>query len=223
MNEKVIPGRYRHYKGKEYTVIGVALHSETQEELVVYRQEYGDHGLWVRPKNMFLETVEVEGQQVPRFRFVGGQTDRQQTEYPSRMEAMSHIKAIIETAIYVDDLQAAEAFYGTILGLRVLGKEPGHHVFFQVGASSILLAFIADATLKGDHLPAHGARGPGHFALGIETETLDAWRRRLQESSVAIEQEVEWPRAGKSIYCRDPAGNLVELITPGIWGLPGGW
>jgi len=60
------PGRYRHYKGKEYTVIGVARHSETQEELVVYRQEYGDHGLWVRPKKMFLETVEVEGRQVPR-------------------------------------------------------------------------------------------------------------------------------------------------------------
>jgi hypothetical protein len=62
------PGRYRHYKGNEYTVIGEARHSETLEELVVYRQEYGDHGLWVRPKQMFLETVEVDGQEVPRFR-----------------------------------------------------------------------------------------------------------------------------------------------------------
>ena len=69
----VQPGRYRHYKGKTYTVIGVALHSETQEELVVYRQEYDDHRLWVRPKQMFLETVKVEGQAVPRFRYVGGQ------------------------------------------------------------------------------------------------------------------------------------------------------
>ena len=69
----VQPGRYRHYKGKEYTVIGVARHSETEEELVVYRQEYGDHGLWVRPKPMFLETVEVEGQAVPRFRYIGQQ------------------------------------------------------------------------------------------------------------------------------------------------------
>ena len=64
-------GRYRHYKGNEYTVIGVARHSETQEELAVYRQEYGDHGLWVRPKTMFTETVEVEGRQVPRFQYVG--------------------------------------------------------------------------------------------------------------------------------------------------------
>lgn len=62
------PGRYRHYKGHEYTVLGVARHSETLEELVVYRQEYGDHGLWVRPAAMFLETVELEGKKVPRFR-----------------------------------------------------------------------------------------------------------------------------------------------------------
>jgi hypothetical protein len=64
-------GRYRHYKGKEYSVIGVARHSETQEELVVYRQEYGDRGLWVRPAKMFLETVVVGGKGVPRFQFVG--------------------------------------------------------------------------------------------------------------------------------------------------------
>jgi hypothetical protein len=62
------PGRYRHYKGHEYTVLGVGRHSETLEEFVVYRQEYGDHGLWVRPAAMFLETVELEGKKVPRFR-----------------------------------------------------------------------------------------------------------------------------------------------------------
>lgn len=67
----VQPGRYRHYKGKEYTVIGVARHSETEEELVVYRKEYDDHGLWVRPKAMFVETVEVEGRRVPRFEYLG--------------------------------------------------------------------------------------------------------------------------------------------------------
>jgi hypothetical protein len=66
-------GRYRHYKGKEYSVIGIARHSETQEELVIYRQEYGDRSLWVRPAKMFLETVVVEGKEVSRFRYVGGQ------------------------------------------------------------------------------------------------------------------------------------------------------
>ena len=64
-------GRYRHYKGNEYEVIGVARHSETLEELVVYRALYGDHGLWVRPREMFEETVELNGQRVPRFEFVG--------------------------------------------------------------------------------------------------------------------------------------------------------
>jgi catechol 2,3-dioxygenase-like lactoylglutathione lyase family enzyme len=133
------------------------------------------------------------------------------------------IKAVVETAIYVDDLQAAEAFYGTILGLRVIGKEPDRHVFFQVGEAGVLLAFQADTTLKGDQLPPHGASGPGHFALGVETEVLDAWRKLLQGHGVAIEKEVEWPRGGKSIYFRDPAGNSVELVTPGVWGLPSGW
>ena len=64
-------GRYRHYKGNEYVVIGVARHSETDDELVVYRPDYGERGLWVRPKEMFLETVVVDGQQVPRFQFLG--------------------------------------------------------------------------------------------------------------------------------------------------------
>lgn len=64
-------GRYRHYKGKEYEVIGVARHSETLEEMVVYRALYGEHGLWARPRAMFCEEVEVAGRKVPRFEFVG--------------------------------------------------------------------------------------------------------------------------------------------------------
>jgi hypothetical protein len=64
-------GRYRHYKGNEYEVIGVARHSETLEELVVYRPLYGDHGLWVRPRAMFDECVMLNGQRVPRFVYVG--------------------------------------------------------------------------------------------------------------------------------------------------------
>ena len=61
------PGRYRHYKGGMYEVLGVARHSETEEELVVYRPLYGDRGLWVRPRAMFLDTVLVQGEPVPRF------------------------------------------------------------------------------------------------------------------------------------------------------------
>ncbi|MGB3619896.1 DUF1653 domain-containing protein [Ketobacter sp. MCCC 1A13808] len=64
------PGRYRHYKGKDYEVIGVATHSETEEKLVVYRTLYGDYDLWVRPLSMFTETIEVEGDSLPRFRYI---------------------------------------------------------------------------------------------------------------------------------------------------------
>jgi len=66
-NTDIPTGRYRHYKGKDYTVLGTARHSETSEEYVVYRQEYGGHGWWIRPKRMFSETVTVDGEDKPRF------------------------------------------------------------------------------------------------------------------------------------------------------------
>ncbi len=64
-------GRYRHFKGNEYEVIAVARHSETEEPLVVYRALYGDRGVWVRPAEMWIETVEREGRSVPRFSLIG--------------------------------------------------------------------------------------------------------------------------------------------------------
>lgn len=136
---------------------------------------------------------------------------------------MGAIEAVIETGIYVDDLDRAEAFYREVLGLAVIAKAPGRHVFFRVGQRNVLLAFMAAATLKGELLPAHGTQGPGHFALGIATADFDAWRDRLVAHGIVIEKEVQWPRGGKSVYFRDPAGNSVELITPACWGLPSGW
>ncbi len=64
-------GRYRHYKGKDYQVLGCAKHTETEEEFVVYRALYGEQGLWVRPKAMFLDQVLVDGKPVQRFEFIG--------------------------------------------------------------------------------------------------------------------------------------------------------
>lgn len=69
--ESIKPGRYRHFKGKEYGVLGVARHSETEEELVVYRALYGDFGLWVRPVSMWNETVERDGKTFRRFTYIG--------------------------------------------------------------------------------------------------------------------------------------------------------
>ena len=64
-------GKYRHYKGHEYEVLGIAKHSETLEELVVYREVHGEHNLWVRPLKMFIEEVNVDGKKIPRFEYLG--------------------------------------------------------------------------------------------------------------------------------------------------------
>lgn len=64
------PGLYRHYKGPEYRVLGVARHSESEEQVVVYQALYGEFGLWVRPLSMFTSEVEVDGERVPRFALV---------------------------------------------------------------------------------------------------------------------------------------------------------
>lgn len=69
--DEIKPGRYRHFKGKEYEVLGVARHSETEEELVVYRALYGDFGLWVRPVSMWNETVDRDGKTFRRFTYIG--------------------------------------------------------------------------------------------------------------------------------------------------------
>lgn len=69
--DEIRPGRYRHFKGNEYEVIGLARHSETQEEMVVYRALYGDSGLWVRPARMWNETVERDGKTFRRFTYIG--------------------------------------------------------------------------------------------------------------------------------------------------------
>lgn len=70
MKELVIGGIYKHYKGNEYKVIGVAKHSETLQEMVVYRALYGEMGLWVRPKTMFLERIQKDGKEIERFSFI---------------------------------------------------------------------------------------------------------------------------------------------------------
>jgi catechol 2,3-dioxygenase-like lactoylglutathione lyase family enzyme len=142
---------------------------------------------------------------------------------PAGITLMNAIHGIVETALYSGDLDAAEKFYRDVLGLPFLGKEAGRHVFFQAGQQQVLLLFCPETTLKGDHLPAHGARGPGHVALGVASEDLDRWRQRLARAGVEIEHEQTWERGGRSLYFRDPAGNSIELVTPGVLGLPTGW
>lgn len=136
---------------------------------------------------------------------------------------MTPLQTIVETSLYGDDLPALEAFYTDVLGLTLWDKDPHRHLFFQVGPANMLLLFKPDATLQSGIFPEHGARGPGHAAFGIPADELAAWRTRLQSHNVVIEKEFNWPKGGHSLYFRDPAGNSVELITPGVWGLAAGW
>lgn len=133
------------------------------------------------------------------------------------------IETVVETALYATDLAAMKAFYLDVLGLKLLAEAPARQVFFQVGQSSVLLIFHPAATLADGDFPSHGATGPGHVALGIPVAELDAWRDHLKAHGIEIEKELTWPRGGRSLYFRDPANNLVELITPGVWGTPAGW
>ena len=136
------------------------------------------------------------------------------------------VGGVLETCLYATDLEAAERFYTTVLGLDVLSRVPGRHVFFRCGPG-VFLIFNPERTRAEQpggsaSLPPHGTDGPGHMAFSIPEGELDAWRNRLGAHGVEIEAEVDWPRGGRSLYFRDPAGNSVELAPPRIWGLDEG-
>lgn len=129
--------------------------------------------------------------------------------------------AILEAALYVDDLDAAEAFYGGILGLKRIQRVGNRHVFFRVGASVLLLFNPEETEIPGRNtrlpVPPHGARGPGHLCFAQSRADMDRMRARLVAAGVGIESEFDWPNGARSIYFRDPAGNSVEIAEPRLW------
>lgn len=130
-------------------------------------------------------------------------------------------KAILETALYAPDLEAAKAFYGGLLGLPVIAEVAGRHVFFRVGAG-VLLVFDPAATEVPSGNPAlpvpvHGAQGPGHLCFAASRMEIAGWRERLAAAGVAAEAEFDWPNGARSLHVRDPAGNSVEFAEPGLW------
>jgi cupin 2 domain-containing protein len=100
-------GRYRHYKGNEYTVVAMARHSETLEDHVLYRQEYGEHALWVRPKQMFLETVNVDGTDVLRFQPLDSKAQKDETNIKNIFDNLpQHLpKELVETLVTAADVR----------------------------------------------------------------------------------------------------------------------
>lgn len=135
---------------------------------------------------------------------------------------MPAIERILETALYVDDLDRATAFYRDVMGLRVLDAGP-RLVAIDAGHASVLLLFKRGATLQGvnlgteGYIPPHDGNGPVHLAFAIRREELGAWAHHLMEHGVFVESRVLWDRGGKSLYFRDPDGHSVEIATPGVW------
>lgn len=131
---------------------------------------------------------------------------------------------ILESALYVSDLDAAEKFYGEVMGLKRIAKVDGRHVFFRCG-QGVLLLFNADATRQppkpGARLPVppHGTSGQGHLCFAGTADEIGDWKTRLEGAGIAIEADFEWPNGGRSIYFRDPSGNSLEIAEPRIWGI----
>lgn len=136
-------------------------------------------------------------------------------------DPLPKLTGVIETALYVDDLDRARGFYEKVLGLQAMTAD-SRFVAFDVGGRSVLLLFLRGSALEaiklpGGTIPPHDGSGPIHMALAIPAAELPAWEKSLDEHDVAIEGRTDWPRGGKSIYFRDPDNHLLELATPGIW------
>ncbi|SES66475.1 VOC family protein [Oceanicella actignis] len=135
---------------------------------------------------------------------------------------MSRPPRILETCLYCDDLDAAEAFYGGVVGLERIARVEGRHVFFRADGGMLLIfdpAQTARPAASADAPPPHGAHGPGHVCFSAAPDGIEAWERRLARAGAAIEARISWPGGARSIYARDPAGNSVEFAEPALWPL----
>lgn len=122
---------------------------------------------------------------------------------------------VVETCLYVEDVEASAAWYERVVGLTRVAGSPPRDVFLAAGDTMFLL-FDADVT-EGESeggVPAHGARGPQHVAFGVES--VGPWRERLEAEGVEVTHEEDWG-SGESLYFEDPDGNVLEFVEKGTW------
>ena len=133
------------------------------------------------------------------------------------------VTAVLETCLYLEDLDRASRFYETLFGWKLMDGDQRIRAY-GVAPGSVLLLFKRGATAKpvstpGGVIPGHDGVSGGHIAFSIPATDWDAWLDRLEERGIKVEQIVRWPRGGQSLYFRDPEQNLVELATPGLWAV----
>jgi catechol 2,3-dioxygenase-like lactoylglutathione lyase family enzyme len=134
------------------------------------------------------------------------------------------VLGVLETALYVKDLEQAQQFYDELFGFEEAFREEGRLHALKVPGNQILLLFKENASThptntSGGVIPPHDGHGQLHLAFEIEETQITSWRERLAALKVSIESEVDCARGGHSIYFRDPDGHLLELVTRQCWGL----
>jgi catechol 2,3-dioxygenase-like lactoylglutathione lyase family enzyme len=134
---------------------------------------------------------------------------------------MPRITGLLETALYVEDLARAKAFYAEDLQLAVMLDTP-RLVALDAGSHGVLLLFRHGASrddmpTHGGVVPGHDGAGPIHMAFAIAAEDYEPWRAHLAGCGIALRSEVRWPAGGRSLYFDDPDGHVIELATPGLW------
>ena len=134
-------------------------------------------------------------------------------------------KRIFETCLCGRDLHAIRKFYTEVMGLEVVGDMSTRGIVFRCG-EGVLILFNPDETAlpkpndahPREMIPPHGTEGVGHIAFLATVEELPGWRSQLAKHLVPIISEVNWSAGGTSLYFNDPAGNVVELAPPTLWG-----
>ena len=130
------------------------------------------------------------------------------------------VQRILESSLYVADLDAAVRWYQRVLGAELHTISPGEHAFFRIG-DGMLLLFVAKASRdQSGEIPPHGCDGEGHLAFAITHEELSVWERQLDRAGVEIERVIDWPHGARSLYFRDPSHNSIELATDDLWSIP---
>lgn len=131
------------------------------------------------------------------------------------------ISGILETSLYVADLDRAQAFYELVFGYETFLRD-GRMCAMGVAPGQVLLLFLrggsaSPSPVGNGFIPPHDGQGQLHLCFSAPASELGAWQAHLAGHGITIESELTWPHGGRSIYFRDPDGHALEIAIPGLW------